>query len=563
MTTPRLLNQFERITDSVDSVPNLRRLILDLAVRGKLGTQDSHDTPASELMDQIRKVGADFRRGDGRARRRQPEPLGLVKTQPFPLPRDWVWVRFGAVAEFSAGRTPPRQDSSFWGTGAYPWVSIADMPDAGVVIETRETVSEEARQRIFRANPCPPGTLIMSFKLTIGKIARLGVPAFHNEAIIAIRPYLREIEGYLFKVLPLFARQGDTKDAIKGATLNRDSLFNIALPLPPLAEQHRIVSRVDELMSLCDHLEDAREERERRRDRLVAASLRRLGTTTDSEALRSAARFHMRNLAQLVTRPEHVCLLRDCLLNVAIRGQLVQQDPEDEPATTLLARIQTERADMLRGRRREFEAPVEPIDEPHAIPDSWVWTRLGAVGDWGSGSTPPRSNRDFFGGGVTWLKSGELNDDQHLSGSEETVTELALSRGSFRRNQPGDVLIAMYGATIGKLAILAEPAVTNQAVCGCTPVSQVSNRYLFLFLLSQRAQFRSASEGGAQPNISKAKIVRYPFALPPIAEQRRIVAKVDELFGLLAELQSRLETDNAGRRALLEALFSQALAEAA
>ncbi|MSO22383.1 MAG: hypothetical protein EXQ58_03820 [Acidobacteria bacterium] len=137
------------------------------------------------------------------------------------------------------------------------------------------------------------------------------------------------------------------------------------------------------------------------------------------------------------------------------------------------------------------------------------------MGDWGSGSTPARGNHDLYGGGITWLKSGELNDNQALAGSEETVTELALKTGSFRRNQPGDVLLAMYGATIGKVAILAEPAVTNQAVFGCTPFDGISNRYLFSFLLSQRARFHSASEGGAQPNISKVKIVGFPFPLPP------------------------------------------------
>ena len=133
---------------------------------------------------------------------------------------------------------------------------------------------------------------------------------------------------------------------------------------------------------------------------------------------------------------------------------------------------------------------------------------MGAIGNWGAGSTPSRGNLDLYGGGLTWLKSGELNDDTQLRGSEETITELAVQKGSFRLNRSGDVLIAMYGATIGKLAILAEDAFTNQAVCGCTPFEGVFNKYLFLFLLSQREDFRAVSEGGAQPNISKVKIVK-------------------------------------------------------
>ena len=188
--------------------------------------------------------------------------------------------------------------------------------------------------------------------------------------------------------------------------------------------------------------------------------------------------------------------------------------------------------------------------------DGRAWERL-AIGV--RAQTPSRGNPDLFGGGLTWLKSGELNDNPQLRGSQETVTELAVQKGTFRLNCPGDVLIAMYGATIGKLAILAEEAVTNQAVCACTPFEGLFNKYLFLFLLSQRENFCAASEGGAQPNISKVKIVGKPFPLPPLAEQHRIVAKVDELMALCAQLESSLAAGDDTRRSLLDALLHEAL----
>jgi type I restriction enzyme S subunit len=155
------------------------------------------------------------------------------------------------------------------------------------------------------------------------------------------------------------------------------------------------------------------------------------------------------------------------------------------------------------------------------------------------------------------LKSGELNDSRQLAGSEETVSELALETCSFRRNKVGDVLLAMYGATIGKAAILAEPAVTNQAVCGGTPFAGVLNTYVFFYLVSQREQFHLASEGGAQPNISKVKIVGYPFPLPPTGEQRRIVEKVDELMALVDALESQLATAHDAGSQLLEAVVAE------
>jgi type I restriction enzyme S subunit len=206
---------------------------------------------------------------------------------------------------------------------------------------------------------------------------------------------------------------------------------------------------------------------------------------------------------------------------------------------------------------------VELDQQSFTIPSNWYWTRLGVIADWGSGSTPSRSNHDYYGGSHTWLKSGELNDVIGLRGSEEHVTERAIKECSFRLNQPEDVLIAMYGATIGKLAILAEIAVTNQAVCGCTTLSGVSNRYLFNFLMAHRAAFHSQSEGGAQPNISKEKIVNTPFPLPPLAEQVRIVAKVDELMALCDSLETVLKKRDELRRKLLDATTYQILGQKA
>jgi type I restriction enzyme S subunit len=255
--------------------------------------------------------------------------------------------------------------------------------------------------------------------------------------------------------------------------------------------------------------------------------------------------------------PNAVAKMRELVLTLAVQGKLVPQDPNDESATKLLERIQksTERLIKERAIRRQETEPIDSNSAPFPIPQSWVWTRLGEIGDWGSGSTPSRGSHDLYDGGITWLKSGELNDNLALAGSSETVTELALKTGSFRRNQPGDILFAMYGATIGKAAILAEPAVTNQAVCGCTPFEGVSNRYLFNYLVSQRAAFHEASEGGAQPNLSKVKVVAFPFSLPPLAEQKRIVAKVDELMALCdrleAQQQERVEKHKALSRASL------------
>jgi len=261
--------------------------------------------------------------------------------------------------------------------------------------------------------------------------------------------------------------------------------------------------------------------------------------------------------ALIADAPGAVATMRGLVLDLAVRGKLVRQKQQDESATILLERIHSSSSQTPTRRsirRQDTQADIEP---PYPLPINWTWTTLGTIADWGSGSTPSRGNPEFFGGNTTWLKSGELNDNRALVGSEEQVTELAIKKGSFRLNKPGDVLFAMYGATVGKAAILAEPALTNQAVCGCTPCLGVLNDYLFFYLVSQRQKFRNASEGGAQPNFSKDKIVTFPFPLPPLAEQKRIVAKVDELMGLCDALESQQQERELRKSVLVRSSLSR------
>ena len=205
----------------------------------------------------------------------------------------------------------------------------------------------EARLNVFKREPEPAGTMIMSFKLTIGKIAKLGIRAFHNEAIISIWSGVAELDSFLFRVLPDLARNATAKGAVKGATLNRQSLARIMVPLPPLPEQRRIVAKVDELMALCDRLEEARAAREDTRDRLTKASLARLSAPgTDVPAFRSHARFAVDALPALTARTDQVKHLRQTILNLAVRGKLVGHDPADEPALELLKRIAIAKSEL-------------------------------------------------------------------------------------------------------------------------------------------------------------------------------------------------------------------------
>ncbi|WP_440441407.1 restriction endonuclease subunit S, partial [Paraprevotella clara] len=174
------------------------------------------------------------------------------------------------------------------------------------------------------------------------------------------------------------------------------------------------------------------------------------------------------------------------------------------------------------------------------LPSGWRLANLGMIGAWQSGGTPSRSNKSYYGGSIPWLKTGDLNDGLILD-VPERITEEAVANSSAKINPTGSVLIAMYGATIGKLGILTFPATTNQACCACIEFCGITQLFLFYFLLSQRKTFVSKGGGGAQSNISKEIIVNHNISLPPLAEQQRIVQKIEDLFSILDNIQNTLE----------------------
>lgn len=241
--------------------------------------------------------------------------------------------------------------------------------------------------------------------------------------------------------------------------------------------------------------------------------------------------------------------LKNSILQLAIQGKLVEQRPEEGTAEELFKKIQEEKQRLIAEKKIKKEKPLPEITEdekPFEIPESWMWVRVGSCGSWGSGATPSRTNSEYYGGTIPWLKTGDLNDGI-ITEIPEYITELALEKTSVRLNPIGSVLMAMYGATIGKLGILGIEATTNQACCACIPYEGIYNKFLFYFLMASRTAFIKMGEGGAQPNISKEKIVNALFPLPPLSEQKRIVAKIEELLPYIDRYEqawSKLEQFN-------------------
>lgn len=242
--------------------------------------------------------------------------------------------------------------------------------------------------------------------------------------------------------------------------------------------------------------------------------------------------------------------LKASILQYAIQGKLVEQRPEEGTGEELYQKMQTDKQTLIREKKIKKEKPLPDIIDneiPFDVPESWKWVKVGNVGSWSSGATPSRTNPAYYGGSIPWLKTGDLNDG-FIQEVPEYITDLALEKTSLRLNPIGSVLMAMYGATIGKLGILEIPVTTNQACCACIPYAGMNNKYLFYSLMSMRQSYIGMAEGGAQPNISKEKIVNSLIPLPPAEEQRRIVAKIEELLPYVdryAAAYEKLEQFNA------------------
>jgi type I restriction enzyme, S subunit len=534
------------------AVGTIREFVLDAALRGLLTGQIPADGTADELVSAL------------------PRPVQNVGVDDlYPIPSSWRWVMLADVADFSTGRTPSRNDLSFWNTGDHPWVSIADMTNGQSLTRTKETVSNRAAREVFRCEPRPVGTMLMSFKLTIGKIARLGIPAYHNEAIISIEPLLPEIDSFLFLALPHLALHGRTKSAIKGATLNRSSLSKIPIPLPPVAEQARIVAKVDEFNALCDELETVQIDRDATRDRFRAASLARLTapTETPGEVAQKDVTFFLSHSDRMVTKPEDVRDLRRTVLDLAIRGRLTTREPDDGNAAHALELLAQRRAEKVRRKQVPKPYPVPAITEETGLfplRSGWAWCHLGdlcyRVADGPHFSPQYVPNTDgvpFLSTRNVRLDGFDLSNLKYVSASDHAVfcQRIRPTRGDILYTKGGTTGIARVNDLEFEFSVWVHLAVLR------TDQELVNPYYVALALNSQwcYAQSQAYTQGISNFDLGLTRMIKITLPLPPSQEQARVVARVDDLMAVCNELEHALRSAEEGRAKLLEAVLHEAL----
>ena len=405
---------------------------------------------------------------------------------PFEVPSSWVWTNVGDIAScISYGVSESAKTE-----GKYRLLRITDIQDNAVNWETVPyTDFDESKASDYLLND--GDILFARTGATVGKsylVNGINTKAIYASYLIRVqtsKEVLPEYVKYFFESGFYWEQIERSSIGIGQPNVNGAILSLLMIPIPPKEEQHKIVDNLRGWLNIVDVIEECKED--------LQMSIKQA---------------------------------KSKILDLAIHGKLVPQDPTDEPASELLKRINP---------KAEITCDNGQYGK---LPKGWCETILGSIGTWQSGATPSRLRKDYYGGNIPWLKTGDLNDGI-IEFIPECITERALEETSVKLNPTGSILIAMYGATIGKIGILSKPATTNQACCAC--INYLADKmFLFYFLFGNKEKFIAMGGGGAQPNISKEKIIHTHIPLPPLSEQHRIVAKIEELFAQLDNIAAVL-----------------------
>ena len=546
-------------------IKKLRELILELAVRGLLVPQGPNDEPASELLTKIAAEKAQLVK-DKKIKKPKAIPSIEEGEMPFELPDGWAWARIAEIAQVG-----PRNEASDDDQVSFvPMPLITTNYDGSHGQEIREwsevkkgyTHFADGDFAIAKITPC-----FENSKAAIFSGLKNGIGAGTTELHVA-RPYgdfVNRRYALLYLKAPQFLLVGEGKmtGTAGQKRVPKDFFALNPLPFPPLAEQNRIVAKVDELMALCDQLEQQQETSITAHQTLVQTLLDALTTASERDGFAAAWARIADHFDTLFTTEWSIDQLKQTILQLAVMGKLVPQDPNDEPAIELLKKIAAEKARLVKeGKIRKPKAlpAIEEDEKPFELPEGWEWVRLTDVYDVRDGThdTPKYHEKGYPLVTSKNLYRGKLDlaNVKYISASDH---KKICERSKVDKQ---DILFAMIGSIGNPVLIETDVEFSIKNVALFKYYSDVLScpDFLLRYLLYAEAIFREQASGAVQSFVSLGKIRGFPIALPPLSEQARIVAKVDELMALCDILKTRLNTAQTTQLQLADAMAEQAVA---
>jgi len=558
-----LEKHFDLAFTAPNGVQKLRELILTFAMQGKLVPQDPNDQPASEFL---KAIEAEKQRLVKEGKIKQPKPLPEIKPEeiPYELPNGSEWVRLHNYGVWKSGSTPSRTDSSYY-DGDIPWVKSGEVKQ-GRIIKTDETITQKALESCcLDLNPVG-SVLVAMYGANIGDIGVLEIEATTNQAVCACKPY-SGIDNIFLSYLLISLKQNFISQSAGAAqpNISREKIIHTVVPLPPLAEQRRIVAKIDQLMVRCDELEKLRGDRNQKRITIHTAALNRLLTAKESSDFSTAWRFITQHFGELYSVKENVADLRKAILQLAVMGKLVPQDPKDEPASELLRAIELEKQQLVKeGKIKQHKslAKIKPEEIPYQVPKEWKWVRLGNYCYIFSGNAFKSEDFSSISGAktikITNAGVGELIE------TNDFLPERFTSDYSNYQVRKNDLILALTrpyissGLKISICPLSYDGALLNQRVAAVRPFKFFG--FIFLFLSSPcvlnlyQAKFR---DSGLQPNLKIGDVTDLTVPIPPLAEQHRIVSKVNQLMTLCNQLDHQIDAATSKQNTLLNAVMAQ------
>lgn len=544
MTPGEFIEVFDTIAEAPGGIERLRELVLQLAVRGKLVPQDLGDEPASKLLRRAKT--AKIQEMIERKIRRDSAPELSESAGEASSPNHWAWTHLHDFALVLGGKRLPAGASFSTEKTDNIYIRVTDMKNSSISTEDLRYISDDVRARIAKYT-IDREDLYITIAGTIGDVGE--VPEhFHGQNLTenAAKIVFREVDK---KFLLLVLRSGDVKEQfqekMKQMAQPKLALKRISgahVPLPPLAEQHRIVAKVDELMGLIDRLAVARSSREAVRTAARDSALAVLRNASTSEDVETAWMRIVERIDDLFTAPADLVPLREAVLQLAVRGRLVPQDADEEPASQLLEAVIEEKANLVKEKklqRRNPDGPLMSDEIPFEIPQSWVWARLHDLAHDLGQKVPDET--------FSYIDVSVVDNKRGLIPSEVPALDPSAAPSRARKLVSlGSVIYSTVRPYLLNIAVIeceySPMPIASTAFAVLHPYSGVHSRLLFFWLRSPFfIDFVTAQmKGVAYPAISDTDLLRAPVPLPPAAEQHCIVAKVDELMELIDRLEQHL-----------------------
>lgn len=546
-------------------IKKLRELILELAVRGKLVPQDPNDEPAPELLKRIAAEKAELVK-QGKIKKQKPLPEISEEEKPFELPEGWEWVTLATVGEIVGGGTPKSDNPQFWAKNGIKWITPADLYGLkGKYITSGARDISPAGLSNSSARLMPKGSVLFSSRAPIGYVAIADAELSTNQGFKSCVPYIKESAEYIYYFLLASAKKidaeasGTTFKEVSGAIVSK-----ILLPLPPLSEQLKIVSRANELMSLCDQLEQQSLTSLDAHQQLVETLL---GTLTDSQNAEELAENWTRiseHFDTLFTTEASVDALKQTILQLAVMGKLVPQDPNDEPASELLKRIAQEKAQLVKEGKIKKQKSLPPIsdeEKPFELPEGWEWSYLSDIGILARGRSKHRPRNDptlYADGTIPLVQTGDVaRSNGCINTYSALYNQLGLSQSKLWNKGTLCITIA---ANIADSGILNFDACFPDSVVGFTPYeNEIPVLYFHYFMMTIKSTLEKFAPSTAQKNINIDILSQLFFPCPPLEEFHRIVDKVQNLLSVCDVLRAYIQSAQQTQLHLADALTDAAI----